>query len=345
MYTHAMKVGVVGASGYTGAELLRLLAGHTRLEVAVATAHSHVGQSVGEHTPSLAAAYPGLVYAAGEPDLLDGLDLVFCALPHGESQRFVPELRRRVGVIVDLAADFRLRDSSLYPIWYGEEHACPELLSEAVYGLPELFRADLSGATLVASAGCYPTAAGLALAPLLRAGIIEPYGIIVDAASGVSGAGRAPKDALHFGTVDEDFTAYGLLTHRHTPEMEQILGAQLLFTPHLAPMVRGILATCYVKPVEGSGKITSDDVLGILHNAYDAEPFVVVTDQPPSTKATSGSNTAHVTARVDPRTGWVVTLCALDNLVKGASGQAIQCANAVLGLPETTGLPLAGIYP
>jgi N-acetyl-gamma-glutamyl-phosphate reductase len=345
MYTHAMKVGVVGASGYTGAELLRLLAGHPHLEVAVATTHSHVGQAVGEHTPSLAAAYPGLVYAAGEPDLLDGLDLVFCALPHGESQRFVPELRRRVGVIVDLAADFRLRDPSLYPTWYGEDHACPELLSEAVYGLPELFRADLSGATLVASAGCYPTAAGLALAPLLRAGIVESHGIIVDAASGVSGAGRAPKDALHFGTVDEDFTAYGLLTHRHTPEMEQILGAQLLFTPHLAPMVRGILATCYVKPVEGSGKITTDDVLGILHNAYDAEPFVVVTDQPPSTKATSGSNAAHVTARVDPRTGWVVTLCALDNLVKGASGQAIQCANAVLGLPETTGLPLAGMYP
>jgi N-acetyl-gamma-glutamyl-phosphate reductase len=340
-----MKVGVVGASGYTGAELLRLLAGHPMLEVAVATAHSHAGQGVGEHTPSLAAAYPGLVYTAGEPDLLDGLDLVFCALPHGESQRFVPQLRSRVGVIVDLAADFRLHDASLYPTWYGEEHACPELLPEAVYGLPELFRSDLAGATLVASAGCYPTAAGLALAPLVRAGLVEPHGIIVDAASGVSGAGRGAKDSLHFGTVDEDFTAYGVLTHRHTPEMEQILGAQLLFTPHLVPMVRGILATCYATPSESAGNLTTADVLGALHDAYDAEPFVMVTDALPSTKAASGSNTAHVTARVDPRTGWVLTFCALDNLVKGASGQAIQCANAALGLPETTGLPLAGMYP
>jgi N-acetyl-gamma-glutamyl-phosphate reductase len=340
-----MKVGVVGASGYTGAELLRLLAGHPVLEVAVATARSHAGQTVGEHTPSLAAAYPGLVYAPGEADLLDGLDLVFCALPHGESQRLVPDLRTRVGIIVDLAADFRLRDASLYPTWYGDAHACPELLGEAVYGLPELSRSDLSGATLVASAGCYPTAAGLALAPLLRAGLLEPQGIIVDAASGVSGAGRGTKDTLHFGTVDEDFTAYGLLTHRHTPEMEQVLGAQLLFTPHLVPMVRGILATCYAKPAAGGSDLSTDDVLSVLHEAYDAEPFVVVTDNPPSTKATTGSNVAHVTARVDPRTGWVLTLCALDNLVKGASGQAIQCANATLGLPETTGLPLAGTYP
>ncbi len=345
MYTHAMKAGIVGASGYTGAELLRLLAGHPDFEVAVATAHSHAGQSVADHTPSLAAAYPGLVYEAGEPELLDGLDLVFCALPHGESQKIVPQLRGKVGVIVDLAADFRLHDASLYPTWYGEQHACPELLDHAVYGLPELFRSGLAGATLVAAAGCYPTAAGLALAPLVRAGMVEPHGIIVDAASGVSGAGRGLKDSLHFGAVDEDFTAYGLLTHRHTPEMEQILGAQLLFTPHLVPMVRGILATCYATPTKNAGNLTTADVLQTLHDAYDAEPFVVVTDGPPSSKATSGSNAAHVTARVDERTGWVLTLCALDNLVKGASGQAIQCANAALGLPETTGLPLAGMFP
>ena len=245
MYTHAMKVGIVGASGYTGAELLRLLAAHPALEVAVATAHTHAGQPVGGHTPSLAAAYPGLVYEDSQPGRLDGLDVVFCALPHGESQRVVPELRGRVGLVVDLAADFRLRDASLYPSWYGGEHAAPDLLAEAVYGLPELFRDDLAGATLVAAAGCYPTAAGLALAPLVRQGLVEPTGIIVDAASGVSGAGRGPKESLHFGTVDEDFNAYGLLTHRHTPEMEQILGCEVLFTPHLAPMVRGILATCY----------------------------------------------------------------------------------------------------
>jgi N-acetyl-gamma-glutamyl-phosphate reductase len=345
MYSDAMKVGIAGASGYTGAELLRLLNGHPAFEVGVATAHSHAGQSVGGHTPSLRAAYPGLVYEDTEVAALDGLDLVFCALPHGESQKFVPALRERVGCIVDLAADFRLKDAALYPQWYGEEHGAPELLSEAVFGLPELFRSDLAGATLVAAAGCYPTSAGLALAPLLRRGLIEAQGIVVDAASGVSGAGRGLKDSLHFGAVDEDFTAYGLLTHRHTPEMEQILGAQVLFTPHLAPMVRGILATCYARPHAEHGSLSTADVMGALHEAYDAEPFVVVTDEPPSTKATTGSNAAHVTARVDSRTGWVVTLCALDNLVKGASGQAIQCANAALGLPETTGLPSAGLYP
>jgi N-acetyl-gamma-glutamyl-phosphate reductase len=345
MYTDAMKAGIIGGSGYTGAELLRLLANHSGIEVAVVTAHSHAGQMVGEHTPSLAAAYPGMVYEAAGPDMLatlDGLDVVFCALPHGESQRIVPGLRARVGVIVDLAADFRLRDPSLYPVWYGEEHAAPELLGQAAFGLPELFRSELNGATLIAAAGCYPTSAGLALAPLVRAGLVEASGIIVDAASGVSGAGRAAKESLHFGTVDEDFVAYGLLTHRHTPEMEQILGAQVLFTPHLAPMVRGILATCYSRPV---GAPSTADVMAVLHEAYDDEPFVVVTDAPPSTKATAGSNCAHVTARVDERTGWVLSLCALDNLVKGASGQAVQCANVALGLPETTGLPMAGLWP
>ena len=348
-----MKAGIVGASGYTGVELLRLLAVHPEIEVAVVTAHSHAGQLVGVHTPSLAAAYPGMVYEAaglGEPaglDDLDGLDVVFCALPHGESQRLVPGLRDRVGLIVDLAADFRLRDPALYPAWYGEEHGAPELLAQAAFGLPELFRAGLPGASLIASAGCYPTAAGLALAPLLRNGLVEASGIIIDAASGVSGAGRGATETLHFGTVDENFTAYGLLTHRHTPEMEQILGASVLFTPHLAPMVRGILATCYARPAAraGTGPLSTADVMGALHAAYDDEPFVVVTDASPSTKATAGSNCAHVTARVDDRTGWVLVLCALDNLIKGASGQAIQCANVALGLAETAGLPIAGLYP
>ena len=339
-----MKAGILGASGYTGSELLRLLAGHPEFEVAVATAHSHAGEEVGTHTPSLAAAYPGLAYEDNDPARFDGLDLVFCGLPHGESQRFVPELRSRVGLVVDLAADFRLKDAALYPQWYGEEHGAPELLNEAVYGLPELFRDGLAGATLVAAAGCYPTSAGLSLAPLVRAGLIEPTGIVVDAASGVSGAGRGLKESLHFGSVDENFTAYGLLDHRHTPEMEQIIGGEVLFTPHLAPMTRGILATCYARPTAGTAP-TTDTVMSALHEAYDAEPFVVVADAPPSTKATVGSNAAHVTARVDPRTGWVLSFCALDNLVKGASGQAIQCANAALGLPETTGLPIAGVYP
>jgi N-acetyl-gamma-glutamyl-phosphate reductase len=201
----------------------------------------------------------------------------------------------------------------------------------------------------------------LALAPLVRAGVIAvtdgaagsdvgpASALIVDAASGVSGAGRAPKDSLHFGAVDEDFVAYGLLDHRHTAEMEQGLGTPVLFTPHLAPMVRGILATCYGRPAgTGTGNApmpTTDEVMDLLHQAYDDEPFVVVTGASPSTKATSGSNCAHVSARVDPRTGWVLALCAIDNLVKGAAGQAVQCANLALGLPEGRGLPLVGMYP
>jgi N-acetyl-gamma-glutamyl-phosphate reductase len=257
----------------------------------------------------------------------------------------VPSLIDKVGVIVDLAADFRLHDPSLYPIWYGEEHSVPSLLNEFVYGLPELHRHELHGARFIAAPGCYPTAAILALAPLIEAGAVATTGIVVDAASGVSGAGRAPKPNLHFGTVDEDFTAYGLLNHRHTAEMEQSLGAEVLFTPHLAPMVRGILATCYVRPTGEPGTLTTDDALGILHRRYQEEPFVVVTPGSPSTKATLGSNCAHVTVRVDPRTGWVVAIAAIDNLVKGASGQAVQCANLALGLPEETGLPIAGVYP
>jgi N-acetyl-gamma-glutamyl-phosphate reductase len=354
-----MKVGIVGASGYAGVELLRLCAGHPDLDVVVATAGGHRGDAVGEHTPSLAAAYPDLTYAATEPSELDGLDLVFLALPHGQSQHLVPDLIPRVGTLVDLAADFRLSDPSLYPTWYGEAHVAPDLLDRFVYGLPELHRDELRGARLIAAPGCYPTAALLALAPLARAGVLAvPPGpgpdtpdapvvpaLIVDAASGVSGAGRAPKDTLQFGTVDEDFVAYGLLDHRHTAEMEQGLGAPVLFTPHLAPMVRGILATCYARPAASAGALSSDGAMDVLHQAYDDEPFVVVTDSPPSTKATSGSNCAHVTVRVDPRTGWVVTLAALDNLVKGASGQAVQCANLALGLPEGSGLPMVGIYP
>ncbi len=229
-----MKVGVVGASGYTGTELLRLCAAHPELEVAVVTAATHAGEPVAAHVPALAAAYPDLVYRPTGPEELDGLDLVFFGLPHGESQRLVPEVAGRVGAVVDLAADFRLQDPTQYEQWYGEAHAAPELLARFAYGLPELNRAALAGATLVAAPGCYPTAAALALAPFVTAGAVQTTGIVVDAASGVSGAGRSATDRLSFGTVDESFTAYGLLHHRHTPEIEQTLGAQVLFTPHLA---------------------------------------------------------------------------------------------------------------
>lgn len=342
------KVGIVGASGYTGAELLRLLAGHPDLEVAVATGDSQAGQPVAALYPSLVGAYGDRTFDAYDPAAVDGLDLVFCALPHGASQAVVPELRDRVGAVVDLAADFRLADATLYPEWYGEAHTVPDLLAEAVYGLPELFRPDLVGASLVAGPGCYPTAAALALAPLLRAGLVAPTGIVVDAVSGVSGAGRPPKPTTTFCTADGDVTAYGLLRHRHTPEIEQTLtrvagtGAEVVFTPHLVPMSRGMLATCYSRPVEGT---TAADVAAAVADAYAEEAFVSVVPASPSSKATQGSNAAHVAAHLDERTGWVLSLCALDNLGKGASGAAVQCANLALGLPEGTGLSTVGTYP
>jgi N-acetyl-gamma-glutamyl-phosphate reductase len=337
-----MKVGIDGASGYAGAELLRLCAGHPELDVVVAGADTQAGMPVASLYPSLAGAYRSLSFSTVRADDLDGLDVVFLALPHGQSQRLAPALVGRVGLLVDLAADFRLVDPDAYLTWYGSEHEAPGLLGRFAYGLPELFGPGLDGARLVAAPGCYPTAAALALAPLVRAGAVAPTGILVDAASGTSGAGRNPSPAMHFATVDENFTAYGLLTHRHTPEIEQATGAEVLFTPHLAPMTRGILATCYARPTDVS---TTDDVLGILRDAYAGSPFVVVSEESPSTKATFGSNAAHLTARVDERTGWVLVLCALDNLGKGASGQAVQCVNRVEQWPETAGLSTVGIYP
>jgi N-acetyl-gamma-glutamyl-phosphate reductase len=336
------RIGIIGASGYTGAELLRLVAQHPELHLEYATGDSQAGTLAADLYPSLAAAYPDLAFEPYDADRAAGLDLVFLGLPHGASQTVVPELIGRVGAIVDLAADFRLKDASLYPQWYGEAHHHPELLKDFAFGLPELFRDDIKASKLVAAPGCYVTTAALAIAPFVRAGAIEPTGVIVDAASGVSGAGRPPKAHTTFCTVDEDFTAYALLTHRHTPEIEQASGATVIFTPHLAPMNRGILATCYARP---TARTSTADLLDILRDSYAGEPFIVVSERSPSTKATLGSNTCHLSARYDERTGYVVLLSALDNLTKGASGQAVQCANIVLGLPEAAGLSSVGVYP
>lgn len=343
MTSTKVSVGIIGASGYTGAELLRLLAAHPAFEVAFATGDSQAGTRAAARYPSLAAVYDELVFASWSPDLLDGIDLVFCALPHGASQALMTTLVERVPHVIDLAADFRLNDASLYPTWYGEPHACPELLDRFAYGLPELFGADVRDAQHVAVPGCYPTTSVLPLAPLVRAGAIGTDPLIIDAASGVSGAGRTPKAATHFGTVDEDFTAYGVFNHRHTPEIEQTLGAQVLFTPHLVPMNRGILTTCYARPTSPS--TTVDELRSVLHDAYDTTPFVVVVDEPPHTKATLGSNMAQVWVGLDDRTGWVIAMGALDNLVKGASGQAVQCANIVCSFDEALGLPRVGMMP
>ena len=338
-----IEIGIIGASGFTGAELLRLCAQHPEFHVALATGDSQAGTAVADLYPSLAAAYPDLVFQSWSPELVDGLDVVFLGLPHGTSQGIVGDLIDRVKVIVDLGADFRLKDPAAYPRWYGEEHTRPDLLGRFAYGLPELYREQLLATDCIATPGCYPTAASLPMAPLVRAGVVEPGRVIVDAASGVSGAGRPPKPTTTFCTVDEDFTAYGLLDHRHTPEMEMNIGASVLFTPHLAPMNRGILATCYGDPARTG--LRTQDVLDVLGEFYADEPLVVVSKGSPSTKATLGTNVAHLTARVDERTGTVVALCAIDNLGKGASGAAVQCANLALGLDETTGLQLVGTYP
>jgi N-acetyl-gamma-glutamyl-phosphate reductase len=335
-------VGIIGASGYTGAELLRLCAQHPEFEVVYATGDTQAGTRAAALYPSLAGFYPTLVFEEFDPARAEGLDLVFLGLPHEASMALAPQLVGKVGCVVDLSAAYRLKDASLYPQWYGFTHDQPALLAEAVFGLPELHRSELISARLVATPGCHVTAATLALAPLVRSGLIEASGILINSITGVSGAGRALKHSSLFCTADEDVTAYGLLDHRHTPEIEQEVGAQVLFTPHLAPLSRGLLATCYARP---AAAVSTTSLLAALRDAYEGEPFIVVDESSPSTKATLGSNTAHLTARFDARTGTVLAICALDNIAKGASGGAVQAANVALGLPEASGLSFVGMYP
>ncbi len=334
---------MVGASGYLGAELLRLLAGHAGIEVAALQADSSSGRLLAELYPGLSGAYAKRVLDPLEPSRLGGLDVVFVAVPAGHSQEIVPALRDAgVGCVVDLGPDFRLRDPAAYEAWYGFAHRAPALLAEAAFGLPELYRASLPGARLVAAPGCYVTAAALGLAPLVAGGHIDPAAIVVDAASGTSGAGRAPGAATHHATVNESFSAYKVLAHRHTPEMEQVIGATVVFTPHLAPMTRGILATCYARSV---GPTSTAALTAALRDAYAGEPFVEVVDDPPATRDVYGANVARIAARFDQRTGYVLVFSAIDNLTKGGAGQALQAANVALGLEEGAGLPHVALVP
>ena len=333
-----IRVAILGASGFVGSELLRLCAQHPRLRPAKLFGNSQAGQKLGEVHPHLALAYPDLPVNSYAAEALDeGVDLVFAALPHGHSQAIARDVIARSIPFVDLGADFRLGSAADYQLWYREPHGAADLIDRFVYGIPELRRGSISGSSRVAAAGCYATAAILALKPLME--LVDPASLVVDAASGVSGAGKALKEETHFNSVDESFAAYGLLTHRHTAEMEMALGGTVLFTPHLVPMNRGILATCH-----GVARGPCDP-LAALRDAYAGEPFVHVSERPPATKWTLGSNAVHLTARYDERTGRVLAIAALDNLVKGAAGQMIQCANLMLGLDETAGLPVAGVYP
>ena len=339
-----VAVGIIGASGFTGAELLRLAAQHPEFEVAYATGDSQAGVRAAELYPSLAAVYPDLVFESFDLERARGLDLVFLGLPHAASMAMAPQLVGHVGCVVDLSAAYRLTDPAHYPTYYGFEHDQLDLLADAVFGLPELHREQLRDASLIATPGCHVTTAVLALHPLIDAGLIETTGITVDTMTGITGAGRAPSATNIFTSIDSNVQAYGLLHHRHTPEIEQELGAQVLFTPHLVPMSRGLFATCHARPAAGTN-LSTDLLLDTLRSRWADEPFMVVTDGSPSTKATLGSNAVHVSAAYDERTGTVLAFAALDNLTKGASGGAVHAANVALGIEETAGLASIGLAP
>ncbi len=342
------KVGIINVTGYAGVELARLLYQHPELEITSVTGRSAAGQKLGDVFPHLASLDLTVATEVGD------VDFVFSAMPHQESAREVILLLDRSLKVVDISADFRLKDAADYPVWYGFTHPAPQLLEQAVYGLTELYRSQVASAKLVANPGCYPTSAILALAPVVKAGLIEPD-IIIDSKSGVSGAGRTLALQTHYSEANEDVTAYALDGHRHLPEITQELkllypqqSPVVVFIPHLIPMTRGILTTCYA-PLS-SGKVTADQkgrnkLLQLYLEFYKDEPFVRVVKTPPHTKHTWGNNLCLIYPTIDYRTGKLIVISCLDNLVKGAAGQAIQNMNLMLGLPETTGLEALAVYP
>ena len=348
MSTQDIRVAILGASGYTGAELVRLLALHPRMRITALTADRKAGQSIGAVFPHLGGlALPDMVTV----DQVDwsGVDAVFCGLPHGTTQDIIASLPNHLK-IVDLSADFRLADLATYAQWYGHEHKAPALQTEAVYGLTELAREQVKAARLVANPGCYPTSAQLPLIPLLRAGLISAEDIIIDAKSGTSGAGRAAKEGVLYCEVTEGINAYGIASHRHAPEIEQGLsgavGAPVVvnFTPHLMPMSRGILSTIYVRTVNGA---KARDLRAVLADTYAGEPFVRLLPEGavPATRHVRGSNTCLMNAYDDRVPGRVILCSVIDNLVKGASGQAVQNMNVMFGLPETCALEQQPLFP
>jgi N-acetyl-gamma-glutamyl-phosphate reductase len=346
------KIGVLGASGYTGAELVRLLLCHPNAQIVLLTAERRAGKTMAEAFAQFAPfALPTLsAIEDGDWGKL-GLDVAFCALPHGTTQKVIKDLLTRAPrtKVIDLSADFRLGDPAAYARWYGHPHAAPDLQREAVYGLTEVYRDKIKIARLVANPGCYTTCAELPLIPLLKAGLIDPDEIVIDAKSGMTGAGRAAREDMVFAEVSEGFHAYGVGHHRHMSELDQefsrAAGREVIvsFTPHLVPMNRGILATMYVR----SGKASPQDLHAVLAKVYAPEPFVHVLPfgATPQTRHVRGSNMTFIGVAADRISSRAIIVSALDNLTKGASGQAVQNMNVMLGLPETTGLEQVALFP
>jgi len=345
-----LKVAIVGSSGYTGGELMRILINHPHVMVSAITSERSAGQPIAALFPHL-AGLTRLVCEPLDPDVIaKKADFVFLALPHVTAQDAANKFHGLGSRVVDLSADYRLVDQAVYERWYEHSHQYPELLKQAVYGLPELRRAQIKKASLVANPGCYPTSAILGLAPLITMGLIRLASIIIDSKSGVTGAGRSPSLAHHYPEVNEGLMAYKIGTHRHTPEIEQELSAlagqpvTISFTPHLVPMNRGILTTMYADL-----KADTDTALlqGHYQEFYKTEPFVRVlpVGQFPNVRNVRGSNFCDIGVVVDPRTNRVVIVSAIDNLVKGASGQAVQNMNLMMGFDETAGLDRAGLFP
>jgi N-acetyl-gamma-glutamyl-phosphate reductase len=337
-----IRAAVVGGAGYTGIETVRLLLDHPEFEVTLVTSAADAGRPLEAVYPAMAGC--GLVFEdPGVCDIAGSAEVVFLAVPHTASLALAPGLLDAGLTVIDLSADFRLKDAAVYESWYGAPHSAPGLLAQAVYGLPELTRASLPGARLVACPGCYPTATALAAAPALEAGLVSPTLVVVDAKSGVSGAGRALAAGSHFSSANESVKPYKVGSHRHTPEIAQTLSAVagarvgVCFAPHLVPMTRGLLATVYM---QASERLTLPDAVDAYRARYSSEPFVTVHADGvmPSTREVSGTNRAHIGLALDEETGMLVVACAIDNLVKGSGGQAIQCANVVFGLDERAGL-------
>ena len=342
-----INVAVVGGTGYTGIELLRILLQHPQVNIRHITSRAENGKKVTQTFPSL-NGLTDLAFSLPDIEKLSTCDVVFFATPHGVAMEQTPEIIKKGCKVIDLSADFRLKDTDTFQNWYNMVHTCPDVLANSVYGLPEFNREEIKSASVVANPGCYPTASQLAVKPLLEAGLIDHSSIIIDAKSGISGAGREAKVSSLYAEVSESFTAYGMDGHRHWPEITQTLNdissspVSIVFIPHLVPMNRGIEATIYAKLIDD---VSESTLMGILHSAYKDEPFVDVVNTIPNTRSVRGSNLCRISLRRPRKISTVVITAVIDNLVKGASGQAVQNMNIMFGLEETCGLQHIPLSP